>query len=635
MKRSDDSPPDPRNQGICGEAFFAEHKRALVACLFVVHLLATFVFFPPADIVNERPVVTLDHAFHYYQAWRAREIFFHSGRLHAYDPNFMAGFPSALFDLDVKSLEAFSALFPQWQVPRATKIYILACYLSMVFTVYAGCRLLRLTERDSVLAVALLLVFWHWGRPYASHFRYAGMFDFVLVSHLSILVAGLLRRFLAGKGALWWLILGPLAYFIHPTAVVILSVPYACVIFCARRSVTPRILLFFLLWCLVVVAVNSVWIIPLLEYASFKTATKAYFQTAGIGELARVLWRPGCLPAIALVALAVPGAWRLARRGNGSEAWTIGLSVVFLLIVAAYGVSLPGIEHIEPGRFLLTAIFFCAPLSGVAAASLLDAWSRVSHRAPRAKALAPAALVALFSCPIALSFLSAGTGYRHRLRTSFTPEVRDFVDAVRRHTDDSGRLMIEDGPAALYGESHLPGVLPAYTGVEQIGGPYPFTFIQHHFATFQSDRTMGRPLRDISPGEFQDYADLYNVRWIATATVEADEFVRRIGSAAADTTGGFVRSPLVELWRSGRYSLWRLEGIRSFTGYADDRVDATFNRIRIELADDREAFLLRYHWDRGIHVSSPAAVTPVYRLGDPVPFIWVETNGARSIEITY
>lgn len=634
MKSPNHRPAPLGKQEICGEAFFAAHRRSLVASLFVVHVVATLFFFPPADIVNERPVVTLDHAFHYYQAWRAREVFLHSGQLHAYDPYFMAGFPSALFDLDVKSLEAFSAVFPQSQVPRATKIYILACYLSMVFTVYGGCRLLRLTERESILSVALLLVVWHWGRPYASHFRYAGMFDFVLVSHLSIFVAGLLHRFLEGRGVVWWLVLGPLAYFIHPTAVVILSVPYTCVIVCARRSITPRVLLLFLLWCLVVVAVNSVWIIPLLEYASLKTVTKAYFQIAGFGDLSRVLFRPGCLPAIALVALAAPGAWWLARRGRRPEAVTIGLSVVFLFLVAAYGVFIPGIEHLEPGRFLLTAIFFCAPLAGAGAAAVLNGWARISRRVPKGDALVPLALVVLAVSPIALSSLSARTGYHHRLRTSFTGEVQDLVGAIQRHVDSSGRLMIEDGPAALYGESHLPGVLPVYTGVEQIGGPYPFTFIKQHFATFQRNWTMGKPLRDLSPREFQAYADLYNVRWIVVASKEAEDYVKRV-AGEAETVGGEAPPPLVELWRSGGYSLWRVERVPTFTGHAGDRVTATFNRIRVDLAGKRDAFVLSYHWDRGIEVSAPATVKPIYRLDDPVPFIRVEPNGATSIEITY
>ncbi len=625
-------------QGVWSDAFFVEHKRTLIVGLFVVHVLATLYFFPPSDIVNERPVVTLDHTFHYYQARRAREVFLDSGRLHAYDPFFMAGYPSALFDLDVKSLEAFCALVPTSQVARAMKLYILVCYLSMVFTVYAGCRFLRLTERESILAVALMLVFWHWGRPYASHFRYAGMFDFICVSHLSILVAGSFHRFLEGKGVVWWLVLGPLVCFIHPTAVVILAVPYTCLLVFKRRGITIKTVFLFMLWCVVVIVVNSVWIVPLFQYASVKTATNAFFQTSGVEDLSRVLFRPGCLPAWTLMALAVPGVWRLARGGRRVEAGALFLSLASLVFIAAYGVFLPGVDQLEPGRFLLTSVFFSVPLAGAGAAFILDGWQRFTRGARKRGYLERVALLVLVLIPVALSYLSARTGYRHRLRTTLTAEVRDFVTAVQEHTDQTGRLMIEDGPAALYGDAQLPGILPVYTGVEQIGGPYPFTFLEHHFATFERDRMMGGSLSEFTASEFWAYADLYNVRWVAAASDEAKDFVRGVASDTTSVPRRWRRegsTPLVALWQSDRYALWRVDRPATFTGYESDRVTASLNRIQIDLAEVRESFLLRYHWDGGLEASGPARITPVYELDDPVPFMRVETNGARSIVIKY
>jgi hypothetical protein len=629
---------DESDRGVLGDSFFAEHKRTLLVGLFTVHVFATFFFFPPGDIVNERPVVSLDHTFHYYQAWRAHEILLESGRLHGYDPFFMAGFPSALFDLDVKSLETFCALAPASQVARMMKIYILLCYLSMVFTIYAGCRFMRMTERESILAVALLLVFWHWGRPYASHFRYAGMFDFICVSHLAVLVVGAFHRFLEGRGMVWWLVLGPLACFVHPTAIVILVAPYVCLVVVNRRSITLKTVLIFLLWCVIVIAVNSIWLVPLFEYASVKTATRAFFQTTGVEGLSRVLFRPGCLPAIVLMLLAVPGAWRLAKKGRGAEAGTLFSSFAVLVFIAAYGVLLPGINQLEPGRFLLTAVFFSVPLAGAGAASAIDGWDRIARGAKGRRAVESAALLVLVLSPIVFSYLSARTGYRHRLRTTLTAEVRDLVSAVEHHVDRTGRLMIEDGPAALYGDSHLPGLLPVYTGVEQIGGPYPFTFLKHHFATFERDRTMGKPMSEVTPAEFWAYVDLYNVRWIAVASDEAKDFVRGV---AADTTSVPKSwrvdgsTPLDVLWQSKHYTLWRVDHSPTFTGTEGDRVTATFNRIQIDLGAEQESFLLRYHWDSGLKANAPVRITPVHGLDDPVPFMLIEPNGVRSVVIRY
>jgi len=301
-------------------------------------------------------------------------------------------------------------------------------------------------------------------------------------------------------------------------------------------------------------------------------------------------------------------------------------------------VFLPGVKHLEPGRFLLTAILFGVRLSGAGAAAILDRWSELSRRSSVLRFAESTGVVVLVLSPIMLSFLSARTAYRHRVSTEFSPEVKALISIVRKSTDPSGRLMIEDGPAALYDGVHLPGLLPAYTGVEQIGGPYPFTFLKHHFATFQRDWTMGRPLAELTAREFWAYADLYNIRWVVTASSDARDFVARI---AADTTS-VPRSwrvqgspPIAPLWKSRRYALWRIERVATFTGGEADRVTSSFNSIKVDLAGERESFLLRYHWDDGLSVNPPAKVTPVRALEDPVPFMLVEPNGARSIRIKY
>jgi hypothetical protein len=247
-------------------------------------------------------------------------------------------------------------------------------------------------------------------------------------------------------------------------------------------------------------------------------------------------------------------------------------------------------------------------------------------------------LVTLLVSPIVLSYFSARTQYKRRLTTTLGRGTGELVDAIKRFTNPSARLMIEDGAAALYGDVHLPGLLPAFTGVEQIGGPYPFTFLRHHFATFEVNRTMGKPLAEMTAREFREYADLYNIRWVATASGAAKDFMLRVASELArpgaepDSSGGRT---LEVIWRSGRYELWRIHEPPSFTGGEPARVKASFNRIEIELDGRPDAFTLGYHWMKGLRATPPARISPVRMLGDPVPFIRVEANGATSILIKY
>jgi hypothetical protein len=175
-------------------------RRTLLAAVFSAHMVATLFFFPPEDILNSRPVITLDHALHYQQAERARDVFRKSLRLHAYDPYFMAGYPGGtVFDIDSKGMELWCSLMPLLGTARAYKLFILIAYMLLVPLAYSGCRRLGYSYEESLMSVLLLLAFWHWGRPYAGEFRYAGMFSYLAVSLLSLYITGLARPFLRGE----------------------------------------------------------------------------------------------------------------------------------------------------------------------------------------------------------------------------------------------------------------------------------------------------------------------------------------------------------------------------------------------------------------------------------------------------
>ena len=114
------------------------HRRMILAVIFGAHLVATLFFFPPEDIANSRPVISLDHALHYQQVVRAKEVFEDSYRLHTYDPYFMAGYPGGtVFDIDSKGVELWCAFTGFIGTPRAYKIFILVGYLLLPFTIYA------------------------------------------------------------------------------------------------------------------------------------------------------------------------------------------------------------------------------------------------------------------------------------------------------------------------------------------------------------------------------------------------------------------------------------------------------------------------------------------------------------------
>jgi hypothetical protein len=375
------------------------------------------------------------------------------------------------------------------------------------------------------------------------------------------------------------------------------------------------------------VALNALWLVPLLRYIRTKTLSETFFQLRGLGGLLAVLVKPGNVPALLLVLLAIIGFARLARGRRREVVCAPAAGAVFLLFVAAFGVYLPFFNQLEPGRFLVPALIFMAPLAGAGTVAVMGA-TRAALRAPRRSAAlcASVSITLLLSAPV-LSLASSRAFFRHTLTTTFTPASRTLIDELEKRTGPSGRLMIEDGPAWSYGDTFLPALLPSFTGVEQIGGPYPFTFIEHHFAAFQTCKAFGRDLSKTDAAGFRAYLDLYNVHWILAATPEC---AARIGELVGTAS----------TWSSGAFTLWDISSGSTFASVPGVNVTATLGRIVVTIAPKvgeppPERIFLKYHWDPGLETAPPARISPEKRLDDPVPFILLEPRGGRVVTINY
>lgn len=601
----------------------AGNRRAFLVTIFVVHAISTFYFFPAGDLLNNRPVLTLDHSFHYYQAYRTREVFRETFRVDRYDPYFMAGYPGGtIFDLDMKGAELFCAVSPFFGVARCLKLFVLGVYLIMVVTVYWGSRLQGFKPEESLFGLLVFLAFWHWGRPYAGDFRYAGMFSFVCATHLCFLLVGLLRHLPHKTWLKTFLLVGPLAFLIHPTALVMLPVPFIASIAVYHRCWNLTTFLWLGLWGLGIVFINFVWLEPFFEYIWIKTTTEAYYQIEGCRALVAVVAKPGCSIALGMILLSLAGLWRLIRERRLFVGLPVFLGSVFFFVVAACGVYLWGMNQLEPGRFLFSGFLFLTPVSGVGAARLIQlavAKFGPERRRARARSVLVAALVLIM---LPLSMFESKAFYRHTISTTYPPRIASLIEAVKSRVDKTGRLMIEDVPASFYGEVHLPALLPLITGVEQIGGPYPHTFLLYHFATFEWDRTFGRPLNQWDSQALRPYLDMYNVRWILTAKRESGDCLKKLLG-------------IEPAWEQGTYMLWELEPLPRAENGHQPTVTAEINRITVENAGDVESYLLSYHWVPGLSVTPPARIYAKSQLKDPVPFVVVEPNGLSRVEITY
>lgn len=595
------------------------HDETRLGWLFMLagaHIVATLFFFPAQQLVDPRPIVTADHAVHYAQCLRSRAIFWQTFRLDCYNPYFMAGYPAGtIFDLDMKGAELFTALIPI-HTATALKIFILIAYLSMLPSVYRGARMLGFRLDEAVFAVMLLLAYWHWGRPYAGDFRYVGMFSFVFATHAVVYISGLVRRFLAGDRGRAMFILGPVALSVHVLSVVMAGVCIASVLVADRARVTRRRAELLFLWALVIVFVNALWILPLVRFLPDKAPSQAFFQLHGVHQFVRLVLAPTGWIAGGVLVLAACGALRLSRDGRMNVAFPSLVSTAVMLVFAVFGIHLPGVNQLEPGRFLFSAIVFATPLAGAGAVWLMEILdARLS--APHAARVHTLVMVVLSLAPLPLAMLDAKAYYRHTLTLDLPPRVERLRSYLVANLNGSGRLLIEEGSVRAYDGFFLPALLPSQTRVEQIGGPYPQVPLIHHRTTFDERSFLGLPFARWTPDDAKSRLRFLRVRWAVTATAEAEHFVAAIP--------GVVRR-----WQDGPLCFWELPSEGDNVA-----VSAGYNRIEARIAVGSRPEVLPYHWVEGLETTGGNEIVPVFRDDDPVPFVCVRRVVATPVIVRY
>jgi hypothetical protein len=515
----------------------------------------------------------------------------------------------------MKGAELFTALVPI-HTATALKLFILIAYLSMLPSVYRGARMLGFRLDEAVFGVMLLLVYWHWGRPYASDFRYVGMFSFVFATHAVIYVTGLVRRFLAGDRSRALFILAPIAFSVHVLSAVMAFIPIATVLVADHARVTRRRTELLFLWALVVVFVNALWILPLIRFLPDKAPSVAYYQLHGLHQLVRMLLAPTGWIACGVLLLAIAGTVKLSSERRMGIAAPMMVSSLVMLFFAMFGIHLPGVNQLEPGRFLFSAIVFASPLAGSGAAWLMDALGARLGAAHGAR-FRTAVMLALALAPLPLAMLDAKAYYHHTLSVELPPRVERLRKIVIANVHGPGRLLIEEGSARAYDGFFLPALLPSQTHVEQIGGPYPHVPLIHHRTTFDEDSFLGRPLAGWNPQDLADRLRFLRVRWAVTATESAGTFVGSIP--------GIVRR-----WEDGPLRFWELPAQST-----EVPVRAGYNRIEADMAVGSRPVVLPYHWVEGLKTSDGNVVVPVLRDDDPVPFVCVRRVARTPVVVRY
>jgi hypothetical protein len=358
----------------------------LLALILGGHLWLTFNLFPSWQaLVNDQPVISVDHAIHLYHGYLGAKFLKEHGTSWGYDPYFMAGYPKTpVYDSSSGPAELFQLAIPGSYSPRAYKIGI-ALLIALV-PVAIGLAGWGYEMTLPKLVCVLCCTVWFWWVGFADMLTRTGLVAFVWASALAVLVPGLFMRWATERGWTSWLALavatalGIQAHSIFPLMVVApLLLGYAW--FTVRGGnrigqpkTRPDWRWHAATWASLALALlaTSFWWWPLIKFLPLKTASDLFMTYRGnpLDPLTKrvaallldyYLLRDALIPLL-LVFFGLIGLVRWCVIGRGVLAVMLGTQVAVLALLTFGGSEWQVTRHLEPLRFQVPlGLTLCLP----------------------------------------------------------------------------------------------------------------------------------------------------------------------------------------------------------------------------------------------------------------------------------
>jgi hypothetical protein len=595
--------------------------RRVLAAIFLAHMGASTFVVAPASLGTGEPFYTDDHALHFARAATIADELWRTGRLWAYDPGTLAGYPlgATIFDLDNVGTAVAMALLPLPR-PLAYKLVVLLALLAPPLVLFAAARRLGCDDAEALATAAAATV------VAASAFTFRlGMFANFTVAYLAVLVfafaAGHLRA-PTRRSFLALVALGTAGLLVHVFLGILVLVPCAVLVLAESWRAPRRTLGQAGAVTLALLLLASPWLVPWLRFAPVLgwDYPHHFFQT---GPLATA-WRPLTVlwgwPIFLLVMGGIGiGVW--ARRAPTPLVLAYATWVLALLVGALQGSRLPLVSRLEPLQLMVPLAFVLCPLAATGVVAVLRALP-----SPRLVAFAPLA----FAPYLAVTLVRLAP--LPPVSAALPPEGHAFVAWLREVSDPGARLLLEDRrhlerprldrdvPDHPYFGSHLLGLLPALTGRQVLGGPYPEMPIRPHHADLSSGVLLGTPLAEWPTERLAAALALYNVGTIVVWSSAARERL----AAAAD-----VVAPAGGL---GVFAAFRTRAPASFLLAGSGTVRARPNAIEVTGASPA-GVVLKYHWYPGLCSDPPLPVRPHDAPDLAMPFVAVDNGDVREFTI--
>ncbi len=633
----------------------------LAACTCAWHFRETLALFPSrAALVDDRPVISVDHAIHLYHGYLGARFLARHGTSWGYDPFFMAGYPKTpVYDSSSGPAELFELAAGARYSPRAYKIGITALVALVPLVVVAAARAAGVAPAGATAALVWTVAYWWVGFP-AMLVR-TGLVAFVWASALAVLAVALLVRFgtrpsrLGGLALAAVLALGIQA---HATFALLVFGPAAVcyAVALARRSWRWHVAFGGVVAA--ALAVTWFWWWPLLRFLPMKTPSVLFMKDERWGFVWDYYWLADARIPLLLVLFGGIGLAQAWRSGARLCVAAIGMLILVLSALTFAGSMWRPTLHLEPLRFQVPlALAWCIP-AGQGLVTALAWWDvrPVGWSRRTARACLRLAVLVLLVCAVTrpprwwwrpappMAVASTWRVALGRLRDArplavgLRPEMLELVAWIRAHTDSSARILLED-QLRLWESSeaeslHWTPLLPLLTDREFLGGLYHLAFIPHHRAELGDWQLGGRRIWEWSDEELRAFCERYNIGWVITWS-RASPWKGEPGPLASDR---FDELPFCERIATlprhstrpdeNAYFVFRVRRDRSYFERGTGRVVARdYNRIELgDLVPDDGQIVLRYHWQSGFVSDPPLALEPADEPGDPVGFVRIRLD---------
>jgi hypothetical protein len=307
-----------------------------------------------------------------------------------------------------------------------------------------------------------------------------------------------------------------------------------------------------------------------------------------------------------LVFLGLAGGLTLLR--NPLRTWTISILCFFVLLGGWADAMIPGHQLYRLG---IPMVFAAIPPAILA----VDKAIHLNRSLPTALL---ALLLAVFPAS-AWNSVFIYTRQGHEFYFPLPDSILELGGLIHREQTHPGRVLLTGGPGEEYGGGHL-GYLTVLFEREMLGNAYA----HNQNPNWQAGTPPAAVPED--PEFFRSFVDTFAAAILVAIQEDWREFLNA-QPHHYEPVGEIVDG-------STRYSVYRVVEPSGFFIEGSGHVQASPNRLVLELDGLHDRVRIRYRWAEGMIVEAPARIQP-FETHDGVRLIEIEPAGLSNVTIRY